>query len=207
MFKKLKIGSNWLSGLCFMAAVILISIILVRKDMVDKHQSAYIEQYKTKQRIGEIKSELPDTTKMLTEEIENGSQEVVPIGILYIPKIDLEAAVLQGVNPKTLRYAVGHYENTPLPSEGGNSCIVGHRSYSYGAFFNRLDEIELNDKIEMEVSGKTYYYNVKDILVVKPEEVWVLDATEETMITLITCTPIRIGTHRLIIRAILEKVN
>lgn len=89
--------------------------------------------------------------------------------------------------------------------EGGNFCIVGHRSYSYGAFFNRLDEMESGDAIYLEVAGETFCYLVEKIFVVEPEDTWVLNNSDETMITLITCTPIRIGTKRLIIKAILEK--
>lgn len=125
------------------------------------------------------------------------------IGILSIPKIDLSVAIGEGVAYKTLKYCVGHFSDTAMPGENGNLCIVGHRSYSYGEFFNRLDEIEAGDKIKIESDGQVFSYKVTDITVVKPEEVSVLDQTKDAEITLITCTPIRIATHRLIIRGVL----
>jgi len=205
---KLKINwLDWLSKLCIVIGVSIFVIVMIRKDMVDKRQSILIEQYREMTNEKRFNQVLPDTLKIMEEDGSNviKVEEEKPIGILSIPQIDLETAVLEGVNQDTLRFAVGHYEDTPLPSEGGNFCIVGHRSYSYGAFFNRLDEVESGDTIYMEVEGETFCYLVQEIFVVEPEDTWVLNNSEETMITLITCTPIRIGTKRLIIKAILIK--
>ena len=68
-----------------------------------------------------------------------------------------------------------------------------------------LDEIEENDEIIVEYNGKEFKYKVTEIKVVKPEEVSVLNQSEEEEITLITCTPIRVGSHRLIIKGIREQ--
>ena len=92
-----------------------------------------------------------------------------------------------------------------MPGQKGNFCVIGHRSYTYGEFFNRLDEIEENDEIIVEYNGKEFKYKVTEIKVVKPEEVSVLNQSEEEEITLITCTPIRVGSHRLIIKGIREQ--
>lgn len=205
----LKKYNNWItivSNLCLFVGVMLLIIVFLRNEMVSKKQIAFIEEYQEEQKEkDELADVLPDTTQVLREETNKiDSNDTSPIGILSIPKIDLKTAVLEGVNNNTLRYAVGHYENTPLPNEEGNFCIVGHRSYSYGEFFNRLNEMEIGDGIYMESSGITYTYKVADILLVNPEDTWVLDSTEDSMITLITCTPIRIGSHRLIIKGILE---
>lgn len=127
------------------------------------------------------------------------------IGIITIPKIDLKAAIGEGVDGETLKYAVGHFIGTPLPNEKGNFCIAGHRSYTYGEFFNRLDELEIGDKIIVETNAGKYEYYVYEKKVVEPTEVSVLDNTKAATITLVTCTPIRIATHRLIIKGKLQE--
>lgn len=126
------------------------------------------------------------------------------IGILSIPKINLCVGIGEGVDRKTLRYSVGHFVKTAMPGQKGNLCIIGHRSYTYGEFFNRLNEIKKNDDIIVESGKATYRYKVIEIKVVKPDEVSVLKQTRDAEITLITCTPIHIGTHRLIIKGILS---
>lgn len=123
------------------------------------------------------------------------------IGIMNINKIDLSVAIAQGTTKEALKYSVGHFEDTSLPGEDGNACFVGHRSYALGEYFNRLDELEIGDHIEILTATDTLEYEVTESFVVEPEEIWVLDQTDEEMITLVTCTPVRIATHRLIIRA------
>lgn len=125
------------------------------------------------------------------------------IGILSIPKIDLSVGIGEGVDSETLKYSVGHFPETAMPGKNGNLCIIGHRSYAYGEFFNRLDEVEKNDYIIIESYGNTFKYKVTETKVVTPDEVSVLNQTEDSDITLITCTPIRVGSHRLIIKGVL----
>ncbi|MCI1953068.1 MAG: class D sortase [Clostridiales bacterium] len=138
-----------------------------------------------------------------TETSANQKQSSNLIGILSIPKIDLSVGIGEGVDKETLKYSVGHFIGTAMPGKKGNLCIAGHRSYTYGEFFNRLDEIQKNDIIIVENNGNTFNYKVIETKVVTPEEVSVLDQTKDSEITLVTCTPIRTGTHRLIVKGIL----
>ncbi|MEA4969183.1 MAG: class D sortase [Candidatus Pelethousia sp.] len=112
--------------------------------------------------------------------------------------------VAEGTNDSVLRYAVGHFKDTAMPGEAGNFALSGHRSYAFGQFFNRLGELEAGDSLIVERDDKIYTYKVSEILVVEPEDVWVLDKTEDAQITLVTCTPIRVATHRLIIKGVME---
>lgn len=127
------------------------------------------------------------------------------IGIITIPRIELKAAVSEGTDLKTLKYAVGHFKGTAMPGEIGNSCFAGHRSYTYGQFFNRLDEMQMGDEIIIETKKGKFVYKVSKKEVVLPNEVSVLDKTSDAEITLVTCTPLRVGTHRLIIKGTLQK--
>ena len=77
---------------------------------------------------------------------------------------------------------------------------------NYREYFNRLDEVEKGDTITVQNNNNTYNYTVTDIFVVEPQEVSVLESDKDghSEITLITCTPLRVGTHRLIVKGILR---
>ncbi|MBV4417849.1 class D sortase [Clostridium tyrobutyricum] len=123
------------------------------------------------------------------------------IGILVIPKIDLKVTIGEGTDMRTLKYAVGHFKNTAMPGQKGNFALAGHRSYTYGQYFNRLGELKNGDEIYVETINKNYKYTIYSIKVVLPNQIEVLNPTKDSTITLVTCTPIRIATHRLIIKA------
>lgn len=74
----------------------------------------------------------------------------------------------------------------------------------FSEFFNRLNELEIGDSIIIEKGEQIYTYTVSEVFVVKPDETWVLDQTPDAQITLVTCTPIRIGSHRLIVKGVLN---
>ena len=138
------------------------------------------------------------------EETGAETDEKVPMCLLRIPKINLEEAVREGSTRGVLSSALGHIENTALPGEDGNCCIAGHRNYVFGKYFNRLDEVALGDVIEVKTRDNLYRYEVVSVEVVEPEEVRVLYYAEGNNLTLITCTPFMVGTHRLIVHAIMK---
>lgn len=140
-----------------------------------------------------------------TEGQERAADAIAPIAVLSIPKIDLTVAVGEGVDDHTLKYAVGHFTQTALPGETGNFCLIGHRNYTFGQFFNRLDELAAGDRVSVERDGETYTYVITESFVVEPSDTWVLDPSDAAEITLITCTPIRVATHRLIVKGVLER--
>ena len=125
------------------------------------------------------------------------------ICLLRIPKISLEEAVREGDSTDVLSSALCHLERTPYPGKPGNCCISGHRNYVFGKYFNRLDEVSVGDIVELETMENTYRYQVYETLVVEPDNVKVLDSTSGKTLTLVTCTPLFVGTHRLIVKAVL----
>lgn len=153
---------------------------------------------------------LPDTIMNPDQENEKKEEErKLPkiIGIMSIPKLGLKVAIGDGSSNAAMRYTVGHFLETAYPGENGNFAVIGHRSYKYGQFFNRLDELEKGDSIGIKSGIKAYEYIVTEKIVVKPEDTWVLKTTAKPTITLITCTPIRIATHRLVVKGVLNKIN
>jgi sortase A len=112
--------------------------------------------------------------------------------------------ILKGVTDSNLRYAAASFDNNVVPGGSGNYSLAGHRSYTYGRMFNRLNELAPGHLIEIVVKKEVFTYRVTESLVVNPEDTWVLksDKTMKT-ITLVTCTPIRTATQRLIIKGVL----
>lgn len=124
--------------------------------------------------------------------------EGAPFAEIKIPKIELDAVVFSGVDRKTLKEGPGHMPWTPLPGQPGNAVISGHRT-TYGRPFYRLDELAVGDRIEVETAIGRHVYEVRDIEVVKPTDVWVTDPRPGAWLTLTTCNPRFSARQRLVI--------
>lgn len=119
---------------------------------------------------------------------------------IRIPKIGVDKYVVQGVGLADLRKGPGHYPGTPLPGEQGNAAIAGHRT-TYGAPFNRLDELAPGDDVLVTTLKGSFTYTVASTHVVKPDQVEVLDPTPTPTLTLTTCNPKYSASQRLIVVA------
>jgi LPXTG-site transpeptidase (sortase) family protein len=118
---------------------------------------------------------------------------------ITIPKIELEYVVLEGTDSSTLKKGAGHESITPLPGEMGRCTFSGHRT-TYGAPFNRVDELEEGDLIYLEtLDERIYIYKVTAQEIVKPTDVWILEGTEKEELLLTTCHPKYSARTRLII--------
>lgn len=127
------------------------------------------------------------------------------LGVIVIDKIKIKYPIVEGVQKENLRTAIGHIPGTAPLGQPGNCALAGHRNYTFGRYFNRLDELDSGDEITIKTKQKDYVYKVYEKLVVVPNDVSVIKGGEDDRIlTLITCTPLYIGTHRLIIHARLE---
>jgi sortase A len=104
---------------------------------------------------------------------------------LEIPKIHLEAMVVEGSTQQQLLLGPGHIETTPPPGAPGNSVITAHRD----TFFRHIYELNKGDVVEVRRSGKLYTYRVTGKKIVSPEDVSVLRQTNDKRLTLITCYP------------------
>ena len=179
-------------------AVIIISALSMRYQ-ANKTQKVMIEDFKENiQKADDQLGVSEDTTKSIDKKPLANTKGT--IGIISIPKIKLTVALSEGVGTEILKFAVGHFTGTPMPGAKGNFCVAGHRSYTYNQYFNRLDELEIGDKIIVTTRAGEFEYGVYESKVVKPEEISVLDNTEGSEITLVTCTPIRVATHRLVVK-------
>ena len=120
---------------------------------------------------------------------------------IKIPALGLDTVVVEGITPSALRAGAGHYPQTPLPCEGGNVSIAGHRT-TYGRPFGNVDQLKPGDTIELTTPiGGCVYQVARDPWVVAPTEMSVIDPTAERSLTLTTCHPKGSAAQRLIIRA------
>jgi sortase A len=124
------------------------------------------------------------------------------IAVMKICKIGVEKAIVSGVGDDDLKKAPGHYPDTPVPGQPGNSAIAGHRT-TYGAPFFRLDELDMGDPILVSTAQGRFRYEVSEKTVVTPSHVEVLDPTPDNRLTLTTCEPRFSNAKRLIVVATL----
>jgi sortase A len=108
-----------------------------------------------------------------------------PLGRIEISSIGLAAMIMEGIDGRTLRHAVGHIPGTPRPGQQGNVAIAGHRD----TFFRGLRNIRKDDEITLTTLNGTYRYRVDSTQVVAPEHTEVLSATADDILTLVTCYP------------------
>jgi len=109
----------------------------------------------------------------------------LPIAVLRIPSLNLEAPVFDGSDEITLNRGVGRIEGTARISQPGNLGIAGHRD----GFFRVLKDIRTGDVILLDEGAQTEEYIVVQTQVVNPEDTYVLAPTNLPTLTLVTCFP------------------
>lgn len=125
------------------------------------------------------------------------------IGYLSIDKIRVEIPIYHGTNNDTLNSFVGHVEGTSLPigGKGTHSVLSAHRGLPSAKLFSDLDRLELGDTFKITVLDEVLTYEVDKISIVKPNNSKELKIDKNNdYVTLLTCTPYGINTHRLLVR-------
>ena len=123
---------------------------------------------------------------------------------LIIPSIQVDTAVVQGDSWEDLKKGAGHHAGSMNPGQRGNMIISAHNDV-FGEIFRRLDQVELEDKITIQTRSQTFNYIVKAKRVVDPTDVSVMAPTSRPILTLITCYPYLVDTHRLVVIAQLDR--
>ena len=128
---------------------------------------------------------------------------VTALGRIRIPVIKVNMPISEGANKYNLRLAIGHYTNSASAGQSGLAIYLGHRMYTYGRHFNRLGEVKIGDQIIIENKSFRYTYEVDQIDTVLPIDLAVEFSAQyqESRIMLVTCTPVKIATHRLLVKA------
>lgn len=130
------------------------------------------------------------------------------IGYIDISKINVKLPIYHGDEDKVLEKGVAHLPNTafPIGGVGNHSVLSAHTGYPTQVFFDNLNELEIGDEIKVSVLDETFTYAVTAKNIVKPDNISLLSVDEEKdLLSLITCYPYGVNSHRLIVTA--ERVS
>ena len=125
------------------------------------------------------------------------------MGYIQIPKIGVELPIYHGTAEETLDKGVGHLLGTSLPVGGiGTHCVLtGHSGLAGTRMFSDLDQLNKGDVFYVRVLDETHAYMIMDINTVLPEDTSQLEIDpQRESVTLVTCTPFGVNTHRLLVR-------
>lgn len=148
----------------------------------------------------------PDVQRVTSEEYEsllnlNGDGVM---GTLVVPKIELEMPIYHYTNDEELQEGLGHMESTSLPVGGPSThaVLAGHNGLPSVKIFDRLNELEIGDYFVVQVLGEDHAYRVTGKQTVLPDETESLVVRDGAdLMTLVTCTPYGVNTHRLLVHA------
>ena len=175
------VGRAWIGRALIaigLACLIVYSVVTVHTWRFQRAAKIKVDEMVTMERPVAPRVRVPNEPKPLqTGEI---------IGRVDIPRLSLSAAVAEGDDDKTLRNAVGHLPDTPLPwQRRGNVALAAHRD----GLFRPLEKIRIEDDVRIVTARGEYRYRVKKTHIVDPDDVWVIAPTDTPTITLITCYP------------------
>lgn len=121
---------------------------------------------------------------------------------IRIPAISVDAPIVMGDGEEQLKKGVGQYIYSPNPGQNGNLVLSAHNDV-FGEIFRDLDKLEAGDEIIVYTNQRAYTYVVEEQQVVGPLQVEVMAPTAEPVVTLISCYPYMVNSHRIVISAAL----
>ena len=222
--KKNKSKSNILLVLVFLAGLSLLLYPAVSNYLNSRVQSGvvsgyqeYVQATNTEEHIRMISharqfNELllaRDNPFTLTEDLQQRYNALLNLagngmmGYLEIPCIDVSLPIYHGTEEEVLQQAIGHIEWTSLPVGGESThCVIsGHRGLPTADLLTHIDRMRLGDRFYLNVLGQKLEYQVDAINVVLPSDTTLLTVEEgKDYVTLLTCTPYGINSHRLLVR-------
>lgn len=121
---------------------------------------------------------------------------------LVIPKMKLQETIHEGSDSSALKQGIWHRPHSSIPANSGNTVVTGHR-FTYGgpAVLYHLDKVEKGDDITVYWNKKRYDYRVESIQTVQPWQSEIEDQTEDSILTIYTCTPLVTARQRLVVQA------
>ena len=125
------------------------------------------------------------------------------MGFIYIPKIDIYLPIYHGISEDVLQSGVGHIEKSSLPIGGKNThaVLAGHSGLARTKIFDDLDKLNLGDIFYIYVLNETLQYQIDKIDIVMPNDTETIKVEKDKdYVTLVTCTPRVLNTHRLLVR-------
>lgn len=143
-----------------------------------------------------------DTNSPEYKEYENILSTLLPMARVRVPSVGIDLPVYHGTSTSVLSHGVGHLYGTALPvgGEGSHAVLTGHTGLATLTMFDNLTHMQRGDVFTVEVMGQTLAYKVDSIEVVLPSEIERIKPQEgRDLLTLVTCTPYGINSHRLLV--------
>lgn len=218
---------KWSTGVIFIIGFALCCLPIIWNVIEQRHQSDAVATYqnavskKDDTKLKEIMDNAAAYNDMLYQTggavVDNSDTEILSdesyekqlnisgngtMGSLDIPKINVELPIYHGTDDTVLSNGIGHLQGTSLPVGGANThCVLtGHRGLPSSKLLIRLDEMVEGDLFFLRIGNETLAYKVNKIQIVEPEDVSGLQIEAgEDLVTLVTCTPYGINTHRLLV--------
>lgn len=125
------------------------------------------------------------------------------MGTIEIPSINVELPIYHGISEDVLSQGIGHMSNSSFPvgGLGSHTALTGHRGLPSSKLFRDLDKVKESDHFFIHTLDETLAYKVDDVKIVLPSETnWLEMKEDKDYVTLITCEPYMINTHRLLVR-------
>ena len=205
---------NWTQRLLFILGLCLIGIYVsayVHKGILSRAQLERFDSLRAKTPVQGTETLVPESgfavdfrlwsAKRIAEYQDSLVRHVAPpLAVLHISKFQLRVPVIEGTDELTLNRGIGHIAGTARPGEEGNIGLAGHRD----SFFRVLKNISRGDTIELETTRATERFIVDQIVLVRPDDVSVLQPRLVRSLTLVTCYPfyfIGSAPQRYIVRA------
>jgi sortase A len=117
---------------------------------------------------------------------------------IEIPAIDVAARIVEGDDWETLKRGAGHHVGSANPGERGN-CVISAHNDIFGELFRDLPELSLGDEVLVHTASQVHRYEVTQKRIIEPTEVSVLEPTSSPVVTLVSCYPYGIDTHRIVV--------
>jgi sortase A len=124
----------------------------------------------------------------------------VPASRIVIPSIEVDAPVTEGTDWESLKYRVGHHPGTTNPGQRGNMVLAAHNDV-YGEIFRYLPDVPLGEIVTVYAEEQVYRYRITGRRIILPNQVEVMAPTTGPTLTLISCYPYLIDTHRIVLFA------
>ncbi len=216
-----KNGFNLIMLIIFLVGTAVVSYPAISDWYNSRLQSRVVSNYKDIVSTSQNLEQLKAAARAYNEQLYNGGANIAAnesasdvyndilniagdgvIGYIDIPIINQELPIYHGTEADVLQVAVGHAENSSFPIGGENThaLLLGHRGLPTARLFNDLDQLVKGDYFEIHVLDEVLVYEVYQIEIVEPVELDKLHIEDgEDLVTLITCTPYGINTHRLLI--------
>lgn len=126
------------------------------------------------------------------------------MGYIEIPSVNIKLQIFHGTEELVLSHAVGHMPGSSMPvgGKGTHAVLTGHRGLPSAKLFTDIGKLETGDRFQLNILGDILHYEIESIAIVLPDEMEGLEIVPgEDLVTLITCTPYGINSHRMLIRA------